>query len=121
MLRYIGFRTFRRALLRDTPARVDPLTVQLQPGLRVVWAKPRASPIVHIPGDGNWWGDVVSRWVTQPGGVVYVHASVKYTEVLLAGSDKFPMKEVVLLIQAAAAEGGPTLDTGLVVASLDSD
>ena len=77
--------------------------------------------VVHIPGDGNWWGDVVSRWVTQPGVVVYVHASVKYTEVLFAGSDKFPMKEVVRLILATAAEGGPTLDTGLVVPSLDSD
>ena len=35
----------------------------------------------------------------------------KYTKVLFAESDKFPMKEVVRGMQAAAAEGGLTLDT----------
>ena len=55
------------------------------------------------------------------GGPVRVHASVEYTQVLCAGSDKFPTKEVVHCVQAAAAEGGPTLDTALGVASLDSE
>ena len=50
-----------------------------------------------------------------------MHASVKYTEVLFAGSDKFPTKEVVRGVQAAAAEGGPTRDTAMGVASLDSE
>ena len=51
-----------------------------------------------------------------------MHASVKYTEVLVAGTNKFkfPTKEVMRGVQAAAAEGGPTLDTALGVASLDS-
>ena len=40
---------------------------------------------------------------------------------LFAGSDKFPTKEVVRGLQAAAAEGGPTLDTALGVASLHSE
>ena len=43
--------------------------------------------IVHIAGDENCWGDVMSRWLTWPGGSVCAHASVKYTDVLLAGSD----------------------------------
>ena len=84
-------------------------------------AKPRASPIVHIPGDENCWGDLLSRWVTRPGGPVSVHASVKYTEVLSAGSDKFPTKEVLGGLQAAAAEGGPTLDTTFGAASMDPE
>ena len=52
-----------------------------------------------------------------------MHASVKYTEVLVAGTNKFkfPTKEVMRGVQAAAAEGGPTLDTALGVASLDSE
>ena len=49
------------------------------------------------------------------------HASVKYTEVRFARSNKFPTKKVVRGVQAAAAEGGPTLDTALRVASLDSE
>ena len=49
-----------------------------------------------------------------------MHASVKHTEVFFAGSDKFPAKEVVRGVQAVAAEGGPTRDTALGVASLDS-
>ena len=56
--------------------------------------------------------------MTPPGGPVCAHASVKYTEVLFAGSDKFPTKEVVHGVQAAAAEGGR--DTAMGVASLDS-
>ena len=50
-----------------------------------------------------------------------MHKSVTYTEVLYAGSDKFPTSEVVREIQAAAAEGGSTLDTELGVSSLDSE
>ena len=48
MLCNIVFRThldvFCRALLGDPPARVDPMTVRLQPGARAVRAKPRAPP-----------------------------------------------------------------------------
>ena len=50
-----------------------------------------------------------------------MHASVKCTEVLFAGSDKFPTKEVVHGVQAAAAEGGPTRDTAMGAASWDSE
>ena len=59
--------------------------------------------------------------MTRSEGPVFAQSSVKYTEVLFAGSDKFPTKEVVRGVQAAAAEGGPTLDTALGVASLDSE
>ena len=56
------------------------------------------------------------------GGPVCLHASVKYTEVLFAGSDNFPAtKEVLRGVQAVDAESGPTLDTALGVASLDSE
>ena len=50
-----------------------------------------------------------------------MHSCVKYTEVLFAESDKFPTKEVVRSVHAAAAEGGRTLDTALGVDSLDSE
>ena len=50
-----------------------------------------------------------------------MHASVKYTEVLFPGSYKFPTKDIVRGVQAAAAEDGPTLDTALGLALLDSD
>ena len=50
MLRDIVFRThldvFRRALLGDPPARLEHMTVRLQPGARAVRTKSRASPIV---------------------------------------------------------------------------
>ena len=46
-LRDIVYRThldvFRRALLGDPPARVEPMAVRLQPGGRAVWANQRAS------------------------------------------------------------------------------
>ena len=125
MLLDIIFRThldvFRRALLGDPPARVEPMTVRLQPGASAVREKPCTSRIVHIAGDENCWGDLLSRWVTRPGSPVCRHASVKYTEALFAGSDKFPTKEVVRGLQAAVAEGGSTRDTALRVASLDSE
>ena len=84
-------------------------------------ATPCASLIVHIAGDENCWADLLSCWVTRPEGPGFVHASVKDTEVLFAGSDKFPSKEVVHSVQAAASEGGPTGDTAMGVASLDSE
>ena len=76
-------------------------------------------PIVHIAGDANCWGDLLSGWVTRSRGPVCAYASVNYTKVLFAGSDKFPPKEVVRDVQAAVAEGGPTGDTTLGVASMD--
>ena len=112
---------FRLALLDDPPARVELMTVRLQPCARAVRETPRASPVVHIDSDENCWAYLLSRWVTRPAGPVCVHASVKYTEVLFAGGDKFPMKEVVHGVQAAAAEGGPTRDTAMGVASRDSE
>ena len=52
MLRDIVYRThldvFRRALLGDPPARVEPMTVRLQPGARAVRVTPRASPIICL-------------------------------------------------------------------------
>ena len=59
---------FCRTLLGDPPARVEPITVRYQPGARAVRAKPRASPIVHILGDDNCLGDLLSRRVTRLGG-----------------------------------------------------
>ena len=65
ILRDIVFRThldvFRWALLGGPPARVEPMTVRLHPGARAVRAKPRTCPIVHIPGDQNCWGGLLSR------------------------------------------------------------
>ena len=52
---------------------------------------------------------------------MFVHGSAKYVEVLFAGSDTFPTKEVVRNLQEAAAGNGPTLDTVLGVALLDSE
>ena len=77
--------------------------------------------LVLIPVDENCWGDLLSRWVTRLGGPVCVHVIVKYMEVLFAGSNKFPTKKIVRGVQVAAAEGGPTLDTALGVASPDSE
>ena len=86
MLRDIVFRAHLdvlcRALLGDPPAHVEPMAMRLQPGARAVRVQLHASPIVHIPGDENCWGDLLSRWLTQPAGVVCVRPSVKYTEVL---------------------------------------
>ena len=50
-----------------------------------------------------------------------VHASVKYAEMLFTGSDNILTKEDVRGVQAAAAGDGPTLDTALGVATLDSE
>ena len=59
MLRDIAFRAhldvFRRALLGDPPARVDPMTVQLQPGARAVRAKLCAYP----PAEAAWLHDTM--------------------------------------------------------------
>ena len=82
---------------------------------------PRDSPIVHIAGDENCWAYLLSRWVTRSEGPVCAHASVKYTEVLFAGSDKFRTKEVVRGVQGPPAEGGPARYTAMGVASLDCE
>ena len=59
MLRDIVFRAhldvFRRALLGDPPARVEPMTVRLQPGTRAVRTKLRASP----PAKAAWLHDTI--------------------------------------------------------------
>ena len=69
VLRDIVFRTHLDisfwALFGDPLARVEPMTVRLQPGAKAVRAKPRVSPTAHIPGDDNCWGDLPSRWVTR--------------------------------------------------------
>ena len=96
---------FRRALLGDRAA---------SSRYKGRAAKPRASPMMHIPGDENCLVDLLSRWVTRPGGPVCVHASVKYTELIFAASDTFATYEVVHGVQVAAAEGGPTLDLSLI-------
>ena len=61
MLRDIVFRAhldvFRRASLGDPPARVDPMTVRLQPGARAVRAKLRASP----PAKAAWLHDTMVK------------------------------------------------------------
>ena len=77
--------------------------------------------IGHIPGDENCWGELLSRWVARPGGPTCVHVSVKYAEVLFAESEKFPTKEIVRGVKAAAAGDGPILDPALGVAFLDSE
>ena len=124
MLRDIVFRThldaFRRALLGDPPPRVEPMIVRLQPGARAVRVAPHASSIVHIADDETCWAYRLSRWVTRSEVPVCAHATVKYTEVLFARSDKFSTKEVVRGVQAAAGEGGSTRDTAMEVVSRDS-
>ena len=86
---------YRRELLGDPPARVEPVPVWLQPGARDVRATPRASPIVHIAGDENCWAYLLSRSMTQLESPVCADAIDKYTKSPSAGSDKFPTKEVV--------------------------
>ena len=46
---------FRRALLGDPTAGVEPMTVRLKPGARAVRVTSRAYPIVHIARDENCW------------------------------------------------------------------
>ena len=59
MLSDIVFRmnvdVFRRSLLADAPASVEPMAVRRQPGARAVRVTPRASPIAHIARDENCW------------------------------------------------------------------
>ena len=89
MLRDIVVHVFCRAMLSNPLARAEPMTVRLQPGARAVRATPRGSPIVHVGGDENCWVYLLSPWVTRPEGLVCVHASIKYTEVLLLGATRF--------------------------------
>ena len=93
---------FRRVLLGDPPARVEPMTVRLQPGVRAVRVTPRASPIVHITGDKNCWVYLLSRRVP-----VCAHASVKYTEVLFVGSDKFRRRRLRAACRRARRRADP--------------
>ena len=64
MLRDIVCRThldvFCRALLGDPPARVERMTVRLQPGARAVRAKPRASP----PAKAAWLHEHIANLET---------------------------------------------------------
>ena len=93
-----GFRTtvdvFRPALLGDPLAHVRPMTARRQPGAKAVQAKPRVFPIVHVLGDDNCWGDLLSRWVTRSGGLVCVRVSVKYTEVFSLGATSFQRRRL---------------------------
>ena len=93
-----GFRTtvdvFRRALLGDPLAHVRPMTARRQPGAKAVQAKPRVFPIVHVLGDDNCWGDLLSRWVTRSGSLLCVHASVKCTEVFSLGATRFQRRRL---------------------------
>ena len=84
---------FRRAVLGDPLAHVKLMTVR-QPGAEAVRAKPRAFPIVHVPGDEKCWGDLLSRRVTRSGGLVCLHASVKYTELLSLGASSFKRRRL---------------------------
>ena len=108
MLLDIIFRThldvFRRALLGDPPARVDPMTVRLQRRARPVRAKPRASPLVHIAGNENCWGDLLSRWVTLPGGGGLL---VRERQLRGGASTSFRRRRLCAGVQTASAEGGP--------------
>ena len=64
MLRDIVFCThldiFRRVLLGDPPARVEPMTVRLQPGARAVRSKPRAS----LPAKAAWLHEQIDNLET---------------------------------------------------------
>ena len=82
MLRDIVFRThlyvFRRALLDDPPARVEPMTVRLQPGARAMRANPRASP----PANAAWLHQHVVNMETA--GMVFRNRQAIYASVAMA-------------------------------------
>ena len=82
MLRDIVFRThldvFRRALLDDPPARVEPMTVRHQPGARAVRAKPRASP----PAKAAWLHEHMADLETA--GMVFRNLQAIYASVAMA-------------------------------------
>ena len=82
MLRDIVFRThldvFRQVLLGDPPARVDPMTVRLQPGARAVQAKPRASP----PAKAAWLHEQMTNLETT--GMALRNPQAIYASVAMA-------------------------------------
>ena len=82
MLRDTVFRThldvFHRALMSDPPARVEPMTVRLQPGTRTVRAKLRASP----PAEAPWLHEHMANLETA--GMVFRNPQVIYTSVAMA-------------------------------------
>ena len=69
---------FHRALLGDPPARVEPMTVRLQPGARAVRAKPRASP----PAKAAWLHEHMVNLETA--GMVFWDPQVIYGSVAMA-------------------------------------
>ena len=92
MLRDIVFRThldvFRRALLGDPPARVEPITARFQPRARAVRAKPRASP----PAKAAWLHEHMANLETA--GMVFRNPQVIYASVAMAipkGSTSYRM------------------------------
>ena len=82
VLRDIVFRThldvFRRALLGDPPARVEPMTVRLQPGARVVRPKPRASP----PAMAAWLHEHMANLETA--GMIFRNPQAIYASIRMA-------------------------------------
>ena len=82
MLRDIVFRTrlnvFRRALLGDPPARVEPMTVRLQSGERAVRATLRASP----PAKAAWLHEHMSN--LEKNGIVFRNPQAIYESVSMA-------------------------------------
>ena len=78
----IVFRTLldvlRRALLGDPPARVDPMTVRLQPGARAV----RARPIVPPPAKAAWLHEHMANLETA--GMVFRNPQAIYISVVMA-------------------------------------
>ena len=92
MLRDIGFCThldvYRRAPLGDSPARVDPMPVRLQPGARSVRAKPRASP----PAKAAWLHEHMTNLETAV--LVFRNPQAIYASVAMAipkGSNSYRM------------------------------
>ena len=107
MLRDIVFRThldvFRRALLGDPPAHVEPTTVRLQPGARAVRAKPRASPRAKAA----WLYEHMTNFETV--GMVFRNPYAIYRSVAMAipkGSNSYRMvtdyRAVIDTIEPAA-------------------
>ena len=92
MIRDIVFCThldvFRRALLGDPPARVESMTVRLQPGARAVRAKPRTSP----PAKAAWLHEHMVNLETA--GMVFRNPQAIYESVAMAipkGSNSYGM------------------------------
>ena len=77
-----------RALLGDPPARVEPMTVRLQPGARAVRAKPRASK----PAKAAWLHEHMANM--EATGMVFRNPQAIYASVAMAilkGSNAYRM------------------------------